>query len=117
MSPELPKPPKALSMEVDDTDSFESEYRLRIGNSSQPSLPWHDKWTVAHISRDGPSGDLKTSISNRTCQWPHTLVNCLELEKTKLLTAMPLEAVSHSVLPIPFQSPVTTIIAKIARFE
>jgi hypothetical protein len=30
---------------------------------------------------------------------------------------MTFEAVSHSVLPILFQSPVTTIIAKIARFE
>ncbi|OQD78752.1 hypothetical protein PENANT_c084G05762 [Penicillium antarcticum] len=143
MSPELPMPPIVLSMEVDDTDSFESEYRLRIGNSvkyiiispktfdrdtlsfpvqSLPSLPWYDEWTVAHISRNGTSGDLKTSISNRTlagvkCQWHHTVVNCLELEKIKLLTAMTFEAFSHSILPILFQSPATTIIAKIARFE
>lgn len=129
-------------MEVDDDDSFESEYRLRIGNSvkyliisaktfdrdtlsfpvqSLPSLPWYEEWTVAHISRDETSGDLKTSISNRTlagvnCQWHPTLVNCLELEKTKLLTAMAFEAVSHSILPIIFQ-PSKTIIAKMARFE
>jgi hypothetical protein len=30
---------------------------------------------------------------------------------------MTFEADSHSILPIIFQSPVTTIIAKIARFE
>lgn len=141
-SPKLPMHPVVLSMEVDDDDSFESEYRLRIGNlvkyliispktfdrdtlsfpvQSLPSLPWYEEWTVAHISRDETSGDLKTSISNRTlvgvkCQWHHTLVNCLELEKTKLLTAMAFEAVSHSILPSIFQ-PSKTIIAKIARFE
>jgi hypothetical protein len=143
MSPELPMHPVVLSMEVDDDDSFKSEYRLRIGNlvkyliispktfardtlsfpvPSLPSLPWYDEWTVAHVSRDETSGDLQTSISNRTlagvkCQWHHTLVDCLELQKIKLLTAMTFEAVSHSILPILFQSPVTTIIAKIARFE
>ena len=143
MSPGLSMHPVVLSMEVDDDDSFESEYRLRIGNSvkyliispktfdrdtlsfpvpSLPSLPWHDEWTEAHIWRDETSGELKTSISNRTlagvkCQWNHTLVNCLEVEKTKLLTAMTFEAVSHSILPNTFQSPATTVIAKIARFE
>lgn len=143
MSPELPIHPVILPMEVDDDDSSESEYRLRIGNSvkyliippktfdrdtlsfpvqSLPSLPWHDEWTVAHISRDETSSDLKTSLSNRTlarvkCQWHHTLVDCLELEKIKLLTAMTFEAVSHSILPIISQSPGTPIIAKIARFE
>lgn len=85
-TPELPMHPVVLSMEVDDDGSFESEYRLRIGNSvkyliitpktfdtdtlsfpvqSLPSLPWDDELTVAHISRDETSGDLKTSISNR----------------------------------------------------
>lgn len=140
----MPPSPIVLSMEVDDDDSFESEYRLRIGNSvkyiiispktfdrdtlsfpvqSLPSLPWYDEWTVAHISRDGTSGDLKFSLSNRElagvkCQWHRTLVNCLELEKINLLTAMTFEAtISHSILPILAQSPVNTIIAKIARFE
>ncbi|KAJ5214997.1 hypothetical protein N7468_010676 [Penicillium chermesinum] len=134
--------PVILSMEVDDDDAFESEYRLRIGDSvtyliispktfdrdtlsfpvqSLPSLPWHEEWTVAHISRDGTSGDLKISLSDRTlagvkCQWHHTLVNCLELEKTKLLTAMAFEAVSHSIIPITSQLS-KTVIAKIARFE
>ncbi|SPJ71500.1 uncharacterized protein FTOL_01228 [Fusarium torulosum] len=133
--------PVILSMEVDDEDSFESEYRLRIGNQvkyltispktfnrdtlsfpiqSLPPLPYEEEWTVAHISRDEASGDLKTSISNRTlagvrCRWHHTQVDCLELEKTKQLTAMAFEAVSHSVLPVTLPS--ATIIAKIARFE
>jgi len=137
-----PLQPVILSMEVDDDDSFESEYRLRIGNqvkyliisprtfdrdtlsfpiSSLPHLSYREEWTVAHISRDEPSGELKTSISNRTlagvrCQWHHTLVDCLELEKAKQLTATAFEAISPSILPItrPLSA---TIIAKIARFE
>ncbi|KAM4065596.1 alpha-galactosidase A [Hirsutella rhossiliensis] len=130
--------PIVLSMEVDDEDSCESEYRLRIGNQvkylviapktfdrdtlsfplgSLPRLPCNEEWTVAHISRDTPSGDLKTCISNRTLagvksQWHQTRVDCLELDKTKQLTAMAFEAVSHSILPSS-----STVIAKIARFE
>ncbi|KAI9163578.1 alpha-galactosidase a [Paramyrothecium foliicola] len=137
-----PMQPVVLSMEVDDEDSFESEYRLRIGNQvkylivspktfdrdtlsfpiqSLPRLPYDEEWTVAHISRDETSGELKTSVSNRalagvTCSWHHTLVNCLELERTKQLTAMAFEAVSQSALPIGLGSS-ATIIAKIARFE
>jgi predicted Ser/Thr protein kinase len=133
--------PVILSMEVDDEDSFESEYRLQIGNQvkylvispgtfdrdtlsfpipSLPRLPDEEEWTVAHVSRDETSGDLKTSISNRTlagvrCRWHHTQVDCLELEKIKQLTAMAFEDVSHSVLPVTPSS--ATIIAKIARFE
>ncbi|PVH77531.1 hypothetical protein DL98DRAFT_517272, partial [Cadophora sp. DSE1049] len=137
-----PMQPVILSMEVDDDDSFESEYRLRIGNQvkyliisprtfdrdilsfpihSLPRLPHNEEWTVAHISRDKTSGGLKTSISNQTlagvrCQWHHTRVDCLELEKTRQLTAMAFEAVSHSIFPITPRSP-AAIIAKIARFE
>jgi predicted Ser/Thr protein kinase len=129
-------------MDVDDDDSVESEYRVRIGNQvkylvispgtfdrytlsfplySLPSLPYNEDWTVAHISRDETSGDLKTSISNRTlagvsCQWHHTRVDFLELERTKRLTGMAFEAVLHSIPSIPFQSP-ATVIAKIANFE
>lgn len=129
-------------MSVDDDDSVESEYRLRIGNQvkylvispgtfdrdtlslplqSLPPLPYNEKWTVANISRDKTSGELKTSIVNRTlagvkCQWNHNKVDCLELEKTKQLTAMVFEAVSHSILPITLPSR-ATMIAKIARFE
>ncbi|CAI7646524.1 unnamed protein product [Penicillium glandicola] len=141
-SVEHPMHPAVLSMEVDDEDSFESEYRLRIGNQvkyiiispktfdrdtlsfpvqSLPNLPWSDEWTVAHISRDETSGDLKTSISNRPlagvkCQWHCTLLDCLELERIKPLTAAAFEAVSHPTLPIIFQTS-ATVIAKIARFE
>ncbi|KAI5868245.1 alpha-galactosidase A [Durotheca rogersii] len=138
-----PMQPIILSTEVDDDDSCESEYRLRIGSQvkylvispgtfdrdmlssplqSLPRLPYDEEWTVAHISRDKTSGDLKTSILNRTlagvkCGWHHTRVDCLELEKTKQLTAMVFEAVvPHSILPITLLSPATAI-AKIARFE
>jgi len=66
-----PTQPIILSMEVDDDDSFESEYRLRIGNQvkylvispgtfdrdtlssplqSLPLLPYNEEWTVASIS-------------------------------------------------------------------
>ncbi|KAJ5598161.1 hypothetical protein N7537_008245 [Penicillium hordei] len=140
--PEQPTHPTVLSMEVDDEDSFESEYRLRMGNQvkyliispktfdrdtlslpiqSLPSLPWYDEWTVAHISRDEISGHLRTSISNRPlagvkCQWHHILVDCLELKRTKLLTALAFEAVAYSILPTIFQN-LATVIAKIARFE
>lgn len=141
MSDDRTASPVVLSMEVDDEDSFESEYRLRIGNQvkylvispgtfdrdtlsfpipSLPRLPCQEEWTVAHISRDEISGDLKTSISNRTlagvkCRWHQTQVDCLELERTKQLTTMAFEAVSHSLRPVIRSS--ATIIAKIARFE
>ncbi|KAF2725447.1 alpha-galactosidase A [Polychaeton citri CBS 116435] len=123
--------PIILSMEVDDDDSFESEYRLRIGNDvryliisprtfdrdtlsfplqSLPCLPYDEEWTVASVSRDVISGEVETSLLNRTlagvkCQWHHARVDCLELEKTKQLTAMVFEVSSP------------TVIAKIARFE
>jgi predicted Ser/Thr protein kinase len=76
---------------------------------------------VASISRDKVTGDLKTSISNRTLagvkiQWHHNRINCLELEKTEQLTAMALEAVPGPVLPDTLALP-ATMIAKIARFE
>ncbi|KAI2602742.1 alpha-galactosidase A [Hypoxylon sp. NC1633] len=137
-----PMQPSILSMEVDDDDSFESEYRLRIGNQvkylvispgtfdrdilsfplqSLPPLPYNEEWTVAYISRDNSSGNLKTSFLNRTlagvkCQWHHIRVDCLDLEKTEQFTAMAFEAVSHSTLPFPLPSP-ATMVAKIARFE
>ncbi|KAF4333636.1 alpha-galactosidase a [Fusarium beomiforme] len=88
---------------------------------SLPCLPYNEEWTVAHISRDETSGELKTSVSNRplagvSCQWHHIRVDCLELNKSKQLTAMAFEAVPNSILPIPLLSS-ATIIAKIARFE
>lgn len=79
---------------------------------------------MATISRDTTSGGLTVSLSNRAlagvkCQWHHTKVDCLELLRTKQLTAGAFEAtVSPSILPIiALPSPDTTVIAKIARFE
>ncbi|OTB01164.1 hypothetical protein M426DRAFT_266532 [Hypoxylon sp. CI-4A] len=143
--------PTILSMEVDDDDSCESEYRVRIGNQvkylviapgtfdrdtlsfplqSVTHLPYDaEEWTVAHISRDTTSGALKTSLSNRAlagvkCQWHHTSVDFLDLEKTRQLTAMVFEAgVSPHLIALPSSSSssssptITTVIAKIARFE
>lgn len=135
--------PRILSMEVDDEDSFESEYRVRIGNivkyiiispktfdretlsfpiQSLPNLPYKEEWTVARISRDATNGDLKTSISNQTlagvkCQWHNTCINCLELERTKQLTAMAFEATAPHVKLFNSPLPIATVIAKIARFE
>ena len=134
--------PVILSMEVDDDDTFESEYRLQFGDKvkyliispqtferdtlsfplqSLPYLPYNEEWTVAHISRDKASGDLKTLLSNRklagvSCQWHPTQINCLELKKTKQLTAKTFEAVLNSSLSTTLRLP-TTVIAKIARFE
>jgi hypothetical protein len=134
--------PLIISMEVDDENSCESEYRLQIGNQvkylvvspgtfdrdtlsfplgSLPPLPYKDEWTVAYISRDKTSGNLETSISNRTlagvkCRWHPITVDCLELERTEQLTAAAFEALSHSTIPsIP--TPPATVVAKIARFE
>ncbi|KAI1271329.1 alpha-galactosidase A [Xylaria sp. FL0933] len=99
-----PMQPIILSMEVDDDDSFESEYRLQIGNQvnylvissgtfdrdtlsfpllSLPRLPYNEEWTVAHISRDKTSGDLKTSISNRTLAGPVSNGSCLASNKKR----------------------------------
>ncbi|KAI0394805.1 alpha-galactosidase A [Xylariaceae sp. FL0594] len=139
-----PMQPVILSMEVDDDDSWESEYRLQIGSSvkylviapgtferdilsfplqSLPRLPYDEEWTVASISRDKTSGDLRTSLSNRAlagvqCRWHHARVDCLELVRTKQLTARAFEATLNSTLQTtPSLSPSTTVIAKIARFE
>ena len=101
-----PMQPTIISMEVDDDDSFESEYRLLIGNQvrylvispgtfdrdtlsfplqSLPYLPYNVEWTVANISRDKTTGDLKISFSNRKLagvksQWHHIQADCQELE-------------------------------------
>lgn len=139
-APNQPMQPVILSMEVD--DDFESEYRLRFGHQVKylvispktfdrdtlsfptqclPSFPYDKEWAIAHIWRDETSGDLKTSISNRTlsgvkCQWHKIRIDCLELEKIKQLTAMALEAAFYSTLPITLTS-LATLIVKIARFE
>ncbi|KAK4140943.1 alpha-galactosidase a, partial [Dichotomopilus funicola] len=86
-----------------------------------PHLPYHEEWTVANISRDEATGDLKTPLSNRTlagvkCQWHPTKVDCLELERIKQLTAMAFEAFPPSN-PLVTHPPPATVIAKIVRFE
>ncbi|KAH6604434.1 hypothetical protein Trco_007880 [Trichoderma cornu-damae] len=58
------------TMEVDDDDSFWMRMPIENRKTSQMSqpLPQHPhtkEWTVAHISRDKISGDLKTSILSR----------------------------------------------------
>jgi predicted Ser/Thr protein kinase len=137
--------PVILSMEVDDDNLFESEYRVRIGDQvkylviaprtfdrdtlsfplqSLSDLPYNQEWTVAHISRDRLSGDLEFLLMNRPlagveCQWHHASIDCLELQSIKQLTPTVFEAVLlHSdVTSISLPSPEATVIAKIARFE
>ncbi|KAF5234123.1 hypothetical protein FAUST_7774 [Fusarium austroamericanum] len=133
----LPLQPVVLSMEVDDDDSFESYYRLRLGTQvkyvtispgtfdrdtlsfpvpSLPRFPDNEEWTIAYLSRDETSGELKTTVSSPTRlgihQWHQTRIDCLDLEKTKSLTPMVFQAVSHSTI-----LPSDTMITKIARFE
>ncbi|KAI1807282.1 alpha-galactosidase A [Daldinia bambusicola] len=117
-----PIQPIILSMEETKSDIVISpgtfgRDTLSFPLQSLPRLSYSEEWTVAKVSRDKSSGDLKTSLSNRTlagvkCQWHRTRVDCLELEKTKQLTAMAFEALSHSILPSP-----AIVIAKFARFE
>ncbi|KFY72263.1 hypothetical protein V499_07593 [Pseudogymnoascus sp. VKM F-103] len=132
--------PKIISMEVDDEDSYESEYRLQIGTqvkyliinprtydrdtlsfplASLPPLQYDATWTVAHISRS-PSSTLRTSFSN--CKlasikslWHPTTIDYFDLVKTEQLAAAAYEAMpSPALAPTLGTSP---IITKIARFE
>lgn len=131
-------------MEVDDDDSWESEYRLQIGTqvkylvidpgiydrdtlsfplASLPPLQFDANWTVAHISRS-PSGTLLTTLSTRKLAgikalWHPTTISCLDLEKTDQLTAAAYEAVPSPTLTsvLTASSPGAPVIAKIARFE
>ncbi|KAK0635522.1 hypothetical protein B0T17DRAFT_46826 [Bombardia bombarda] len=60
---------------------------------------------------------LNKTLAGVKCRWHHTKVDCLDLERTKQLTANAFEAVfAQSIRPINLQPPVT-VIAKIARFE
>jgi hypothetical protein len=117
--------PKIISMEVDDEDSYESEYRLQIGTQVKylvinpgtydrdtlsfpladlPPLQYDGNWTVAHISRSS-SGTLRTSFSTRKLAsikdlWHPTTIDYFDLVKTEQLTAAAYEAV-----PSPAQAP------------
>ncbi|KFZ04395.1 hypothetical protein V502_10182 [Pseudogymnoascus sp. VKM F-4520 (FW-2644)] len=135
--------PKIISMEVDDEDSCESEYRLQIGTQVKylivdpgtydrdtlsfplaelPPLQYDADWTVAHISRS-PHGTLLTSLSTRKLAsvkslWHPTRIDYFDLEKTAQLTAAAYEAVPSPALASTLGiSPSTPVIAKIARFE
>lgn len=137
--------PVVLSMDVDEDDSCESEYRVQIGSEvkylvispgtfdratlsfpvpSLPPLPGSE-WTIAHISRNETSRDLQITVSNRVLpgvknQWHPCVINCLDLKKVNQLTAMALEASPCSTLNTSLSSnPLssTTVIVKIARFE
>ncbi|KAH6700450.1 alpha-galactosidase A [Verticillium dahliae] len=109
--------PVILSMEVDDDDSWDSYYRLRIGSQikylvispgtfdrdtlslplqSLPKLPTGD-WTMAKIFRDKATGDLRT--------------------RSKQLTASAFEVITPRSVPTFDASSPATMIAKIARFE
>lgn len=134
--------PVVLSMDVDDTNEYPSEYRLRIGNGvkylkvepntftadelvfpvpSLPPLPYDDEnWTVAQISHDSDSGNINTTLSNLPLAgvqnvWHEVSVNVLDLERTAQLTGCTFEAVR------PWKSSPGDVnphvIAKIARFE
>lgn len=109
-----------LSMEVDDSNENESEYRIRIGHKVKylkiaaatfdrdtlsfplASLPLSlfsdDNWNVAHISRDVNSGELQTSLLQQQLAgvqnvWHSTQVDILDLERVERLTAATFEAV------------------------
>lgn len=134
--------PVILSMEVDDDDSWDSYYRLRIGSQvrylvispgtfdrdtlslplqSLPKLPTGD-WTTAKIFRDKTTGDLRTGFSKHVLsgvrsQWHPVSVDCLELERSKQLTASAFEVITPRSVPTFDASSPATMIAKIARFE
>ncbi|KAL5344818.1 hypothetical protein ACLOAV_010215 [Pseudogymnoascus australis] len=133
-SPRAPQP-TIIAMEVDDEDSWGSEYRLQRGTQipepttetrspfpSPPSPPPIDaNWTVAHISRS-PSGILLTTLATRKLAgikslWDPTTVSCLDLEKTDQLTAAAYEVVPLPASVLTVSSPGAPVITKIARFE
>lgn len=104
--------PAIISMEIDDDNESESEDRLQIGNKAKylkiaggtfdradlPLLPYEDDtWTVAYLSRDGESGEFKTSFSTEQLAgventWHGTQVDVLDLRRVGRLTASTFEA-------------------------
>lgn len=135
--------PIILSMEVDDDNAFESEYRIRIGSQvrylvvapgvfdrdtlsdplpSLPALPYKEDWTVASISRDGVTGNLQTILEKKkllgvSCLWHQTHISCLEIDRVEQLTATAFEAKMPLSLISSKETQTPTVIAKIARFE
>lgn len=131
-------------MDVDDDNEDESEYRVRFGNRVKylrvaaatfdrdtlsfplahlPSLPYEDdNWTVAHITRDVKSGELKTSflkhqIAGVKNVWHSIKVDVLNLKRIEQLSATTFEATVYDSTTQETNSLPAKIVAKIARFE
>ncbi|GLB05679.1 hypothetical protein AtubIFM57258_000968 [Aspergillus tubingensis] len=142
MTPTHPTP-TILSMEVSSKDN--SDYRILLQNqiryltirpgifkrstlstplSSLPNLPGDDTWNCALINRDPASGELTIELQNRnltdiTDIWHPMQVDCLQLRRTRQLTATAFEA-TYCGSELPSTTTLeknTTIIVKIARFE
>ncbi|KAJ8113761.1 hypothetical protein OPT61_g4185 [Boeremia exigua] len=123
-----------------------STYRIRVGERVKylkiapatfyrdtlsfplPPLPYNDDtWTVAHISRDPESGELRTSLTTQQLggvqnAWHSTQVDVLDLERVERLTATAFEAVvRETTKPTPTAATIlprhSRFVAKIARFE
>ncbi|OAK98908.1 alpha-galactosidase A [Phaeosphaeriaceae sp. SRC1lsM3a] len=130
-------------MEVDDDNENESEYRIRVGNRVKclrvaagtfdratlsfplahlPPLPYEDdNWTVAYISRDVESGELKTSLLEHQIAavknvWHSAQVDVLSLSRVERLTATTFEAVVCDSTTLKTNLPPTVVVAKTARF-
>ncbi|KAF2797392.1 hypothetical protein K505DRAFT_322587 [Melanomma pulvis-pyrius CBS 109.77] len=140
--PQDPAVPTILSMEID--DSWESEYRVRIGSRIKylkivsgtydmpillsplaclPPLPYDaDTWTVARIAYN-PSGRLEATLSAQQLAgvqnaWHGARVNVLDLQRTAPLSVRAFEAVvaGPGLQSLPL-GPRQRVVAKIARFE
>ncbi|OJI89420.1 hypothetical protein ASPTUDRAFT_49037 [Aspergillus tubingensis CBS 134.48] len=143
MTPTNPSP-TILSMDVSSKDN--SDYRILLQNkiryltirpgtfnrstlstplSSLPNLPGDDTWNCALISRDPASGELTTDLQTRnltgiTDIWHPMQIDCLQLRRTRQLTATAFEATYCSTTSELLSTTTlenTTVIVKIARFE
>ena len=130
-----------LSMEVCSRD--ESEYRIFLegqvkyltiapGTYDRQTLSMplgslmgllkEGKWNVAHISRDQATSELKTALRSVELSgvqdiWHPASVNCLELVRTRQLTAATFEASYPTQHLLASSTSGGRVIAKIARFE
>lgn len=139
-----PLAPLIISMEVDDENETESEYRIKFSPKVKylkvvagtfdrdtlsfpladlPPLPYEDdSWIVVHIFRDPSSSELKTSLTRHQIAgveniWHSVQVDVLKLERVEQLTAATFEAISNEPNSLNITPPPTTVIVKIARFE
>ena len=133
--------PVIICKEVDDENTWESDYRVRVGDQvkylviaggtfdrdtmsfpleSLPEMPWDSDWTIANIARDELGADLKITYSNRTLEgvknnWHPISVDCLKLRRTGWSHALTYVATLETAPPeteLPAE-----FIAKIASFE